>query len=86
MMKEIQLHCETIQEKAQLHAALADALSFPDWYGKNLDALYDCLTDLDDPVHLHLIGWELLPAWKAAFEAVMSDAENDCLDFTVTFE
>ncbi|MGE5339046.1 MAG: barstar family protein [Gemmatimonadota bacterium] len=25
------------------------ALDFPDWYGANLDALYDCLTDLAEP-------------------------------------
>lgn len=24
---------------------LGEALSFPDWYGANFDALYDCLTD-----------------------------------------
>lgn len=85
-MNEITLNCAGLETKAQLHGALAEALSFPDWYGKNLDALYDCLTDLDEPVHLHLIGWEQLPAWKAAFEAVMSDAENDCIEFIVTFE
>ncbi|GLZ34008.1 hypothetical protein Lesp02_61960 [Lentzea sp. NBRC 105346] len=31
--------------KAQI-AAIAAALSFPDWFGHNLDALYDSLTDL----------------------------------------
>lgn len=85
-MNEITLDCTALETKAQLHGALADALSLPDWYGANLDALYDCLTDLDEPVHLHLAGWEQLPEWKAAFEAVLSDAENDCMEFTVTFE
>lgn len=36
--------------KAGLAGLLKDlgkALSFPDWYGANLDALYDCLTDPD---------------------------------------
>ena len=33
-------------EKA--HEALAGALAFPDYYGHNLDALHDCLTDLTD--------------------------------------
>ena len=28
------------------HSRIAQALGFPDWYGRNLDALYDCLTDL----------------------------------------
>ncbi|MGV0977222.1 MAG: barstar family protein [Azonexus sp.] len=26
---------------------LGEALSFPDWYGANFDALHDCLTDSD---------------------------------------
>lgn len=85
-MNDMILSCEGIATKAQLHAALAQALSFPDWYGHNLDALYDCLTDMEDAVHLHLVGWEHLPEWKAAFQAVFQDAENDCMDFTVSFE
>lgn len=28
-------------------AKLGEALRFPDWYGNNLDALHDCLTDPD---------------------------------------
>ena len=31
---------------ADLHAGLADALSFPDYYGRNLDALSDVLGDV----------------------------------------
>ena len=34
------------ESAAQLHETLARELRFPDWYGGNLDALFDCLTDL----------------------------------------
>ena len=34
------------QTARQAHEALAGALVFPDHYGYNLDALFDCLTDL----------------------------------------
>lgn len=84
-MKDITVNCAGLEDKAQLHEVLAQALEFPDWYGRNLDALYDCLTDLDS-VHLHLVGWQQLGDWKAGFAAVLSDAENDCLDFTVSYE
>lgn len=36
----------TLTGRAELHALLAEALCFPAWYGANLDALYDCLTEL----------------------------------------
>lgn len=34
---------ETVQD---IHGILKEALQFPEYYGENLDALYDCLTDL----------------------------------------
>lgn len=33
--------------KESVIAAIGEALDFPDWAGRNLDALYDLLTDLD---------------------------------------
>lgn len=41
-----------------LHAALKVMLRLPDWYGMNADALYDCLSERRDPVHL----WIASPA------------------------
>lgn len=35
-----------------LHDALALVLKFPTWYGKNLDALNDLLTDLPDEARI----------------------------------
>lgn len=41
--------CESVED---LHRALAEGLHFPAWYGGNLDALHDCLTDLHEPTFL----------------------------------
>lgn len=30
----------------EIHKALKDGLKLPDYYGENLDALWDCLTDI----------------------------------------
>ena len=35
---------------------LEQELSFPAWFGRNLDALHDCLTDIGTPTCLILTG------------------------------
>lgn len=39
-----------LQRKEEAHKYLRSALNFPEYYGENLDALHDCLTELDDVV------------------------------------
>ena len=42
-------------------ALLGSALALPEWWGRNLDALYDCLTGtLERPVRLELTGRDSL--------------------------
>lgn len=38
----------------QLHKYLRAELELPDYYGENLDALYDCLTEVCEPVILKI--------------------------------
>ena len=47
-MRKVILDCEKLLERRQAHLYLADLLDFPDYYGKNLDALFDCLTELPE--------------------------------------
>ncbi len=46
--------------REEAHSYLAQALALPDWYGKNLDALYDALGDLVTPTLIVLIRPELV--------------------------
>ena len=55
------LNCEYLTEREQAHEYLAKMLSFPEYYGKNLDALYDCLTELSGR-NLVLLNTSLLPS------------------------
>lgn len=43
----------TSKETAQQH--IADVFSFPDWYGRNLDALFDLLTTWPESVVIRLL-------------------------------
>ena len=47
-MKRVILNCENLLQRKQAHCYLAEMLDFPDYYGRNLDALFDCLTELDE--------------------------------------
>lgn len=41
--------------KEQVHTYLSDRLNFPDYYGKNLDALYDLLSTYSQPEKLIIL-------------------------------
>ena len=43
-MKEIRLNGDKMRDKASTHAYLKEKLALPDYYGENLDALWDCLS------------------------------------------
>ena len=53
-MKVVILDGTTVPTKEALHQHLARELAFPDWYGGNLDALFDCLTAVSEEVALSL--------------------------------
>jgi len=71
-------------DKASALDAIAGALSFPDYFGKNLDALYDCLTDLSWlPAGEHVLIWsgssvlkDRDPKAYLAVRSVLSDAQR----------
>lgn len=63
---------------SQAHSYIKKALKLPEYYGCNLDALYDCLTDICDLCRIHIEG----SCWAdPRILAVFEDAaeENDCI-------
>ena len=45
----------------EMHAVIWKSLDFPDYYGCNWDAFWDCLTDMyGDPVHIEIIGLDVI--------------------------
>ena len=47
-MKMILLDGRQMTDRSRAHTYLRRRLELPDYYGKNLDALYDCLTEMKD--------------------------------------
>lgn len=80
----ITIDCGGCADKKDLHARIADALDFPHWYGHNLDALMDCLTDLD-ATHVTLTGWRDVDFPAEGFWETFRDAAEENPDLTVEF-
>ena len=44
-----------------MHFTIRDSLDFPDYYGCNWSAFWDCLTDmLGRPIHIEIIGLDVI--------------------------
>lgn len=43
----VEVDLQDMRDRKAVLRAIGRALAFPAWYGANLDALYDCLTDLE---------------------------------------
>ena len=48
MVKKYIIDCKELCERRAAHLYLKEALELPEYYGKNLDALYDCLTEKEE--------------------------------------
>ena len=67
-----------IYTKEELHASISEQLRLPDWYGANLDALYDVLTERVHPVEIQIkrADWlqKKLGQYYDAFMETLTDA------------
>jgi len=51
-MKEVRIIGARCMSQETLHAFIAKKLGFPDYYGGNLAALADCLSELGEPTRI----------------------------------
>ena len=67
-----------MKDKQTLHAYLKEQCKFPEYYGNNLDALYDMLTDREEPLEIKLEHAdelkEILCGYGEAFIETLEDA------------
>lgn len=68
---------ESIHDKEELHDAFSRQLSLPEWYGRNLDALRDCLGDIAEDCEIVLRNRERLLSHLGVFEGAFQGMLRD---------
>ena len=80
-MREYTVDLSGASDREALHRRLKECLPLPPWYGGNLDALYDVLTDMEEPMYIRFIGWEdlktYLPDYFDSFTRAVRDAQKE---------
>ncbi len=64
----------------ELHDSLARQLKLPAYYGRNLDALFDCLSDIHEPCEIVLRGAEELFVHLGIYADVLQDVLRDAAE------
>ena len=67
----------------EMHAVIEKSLEFPDYYGCNWDAFWDCLNDMyGDSIHIEILGIEVIERkFGDAAEkmiGILKKAKHDC--------
>ena len=53
-MKSVSLDAKKMLEKEKMHEYFAKKFDLPEYYGRNLDALFDCLCEINEPTLIKL--------------------------------
>ena len=90
MSNEYIIDLEGVESEDDLHDRLEESLPLPDYYGRNLDALYDILTEYGDGWHIvieniDLVDEEIRP-YVDDMIGVFEDASAAAPDLTVEYE
>ena len=61
MIKKYTIDFTNVNYYLEMHAVIWKVLDFPDYYGCNWDAFWDCLSEMySDPVHIEIIGLDVI--------------------------
>ena len=81
-MRQIVLDGAAVFSREELHEVLSRELSLPEWYGRNLDALFDCLSaELTEETGIRVrhpeVLQERLGGYGTVFLRVLREAEEE---------
>ena len=87
---KLQLDGNAFDNREQLHEEIARQLAFPDYYGENLDALWDILSSWAEPLEINVVNSEGLIQYLGGYgEAILElfqEAEDENAAITVSLE
>ncbi len=87
-MKKVILNFSAVGSREDVHALLRRELDLPEYYGNNLDALHDCLTDICEDTAIGLYRTEdgsPVSAYLRKVQQVFADAEKEDPHLAVFF-
>lgn len=87
-MRKIILDFDGMETREEVQEYLAEKFEFPDYYGRNLDALFDCLTDISEDTCVGFFDsgeFNPVSGYLKRVARVMSDAEEANPRFCVIF-
>lgn len=74
------IDCTKITDRDTLHIYLKETLNLPEYYGRNLDALFDCLTEMSQPTRLEISHPDHLLSLGNYAEALISTFREAALE------
>ena len=79
---ELIIDGSALPEAAAVHDLFTRALDLPEWYGRNLDALYDVLSERGEPLRLLVRNREALAEYAEDLLRTLAEAaaENPALE------
>lgn len=76
-MQKVELDWEEMQDAEAAHEYLGRKFEFPEYYGGNLDALYECLTEICEDTLIEIHSPEECKEYGKKLYQVFWDAEEE---------
>ena len=81
----ITLDCRMFSQRGAAHDYLAEKLALPEYYGRNLDALYDCLSGVKGEI-VFLHADEIDSGYAKKILRVFEDAKEQYHGLEIKYE
>ena len=77
------LDFRNIQYYGDVHKIIKSAFDFPDYYGENWDAFWDCITDMvdEETFNIHIYGYDVFEKKFPSAAKTMAELLEDMRHF-----